>query len=186
MLIGLTGRIAAGKESLTEFLRKNGFIYFETSEPLKDGLKKRGLAITRENMQNLGDELRKKQGAGVIMKFFLDKIEPDKNYIIDSIRNAGEVEFLRKNSKDFILIAIDAPQKIRFDRIIKRGKPSDPKTWEDFLKADNRDFFDETNPLGQQVGKCMELADYKIMNDGEFQSSLEKVKKVWEEIKEKC
>jgi len=186
MLIGLTGRIAAGKESLTEFLRKKGFVYFETSKLLKEELQKRGVEITRENMQNLGDELRKKEGAGVLMEIFIGRMESGKNYIIDSIRNTGEIEFLRKNARDFILIGIDAPQKIRFERIIKRGKPSDPKTWEEFLKADNRDFFDKTNPLGQQVEKCMELADYKIMNDGEFESSLEKIKKIWAELKEKC
>ena len=29
MIIGLTGRIAAGKETLTDFLRKKGFVYLE-------------------------------------------------------------------------------------------------------------------------------------------------------------
>ena len=60
MIIGVTGSIAAGKETLTGFFRERGFIYFETSALLKEELSKRGLTLTRENMQNLGDELRKK------------------------------------------------------------------------------------------------------------------------------
>lgn len=189
MLIGLTGRIGAGKETLTEFLREKGFIYLETSKLLKEELKKRNFEITRENMQDLGDELRKKYGAEILMKMFLEKINQDKgnkNYIIDSLRNAGEVKFLRENIKNFVLIAVDAPQKLRFKRIIKRGKPSDPKTWEEFLKVDNRDLFDKNNPLGQQVGKCMELADFKIINDCSLKKSMIKIKKIWEKIKEKC
>ena len=183
MIIGLTGRIAAGKETLTDFLRKKGFIYLETSKMLTEELGRRGLEINRWNMQNLGDELRENYGPGALMKMLLEKTEPEKNYIFDSLRNPGEAEFLRKNVKDFILIAVDAPQKIRFERILKRNKPSDPKTWKEFLKIDNRDFFDETNPMGQQVGKCMELADFKIVNDADLKKSKKEIKEAWEKIK---
>jgi len=185
MIIGLTGRIAAGKETLTDFLRKKEFIYLETSKMLTEELRKRGLEVNRWNMQNLGDELRNKLGPGALMKMLLEKTKPSKNYIFDSLRNAREVEFLRNNVKDFVLIAVDAPQKIRFERILKRNKPSDPKTWEEFLKIDNRDFFDETNPMGQQVGKCMEIADFKIVNDADLEKSMKEIEEVWEKIKKR-
>src|SRR4030043_1615469 len=103
MIIGLTGRIAAGKETLTDFLRKKGFIYFETSKLLIEELGKRGLEINRWNMQNLGDELREKDGPGALMKLFLKKTEPGKNYIFDSLRNPGEAEVLGNTAKDFVL-----------------------------------------------------------------------------------
>jgi hypothetical protein len=48
--------------------------------------------------------------------------------------------------------------------MLKRAKDSDPKTWELFLEIDDRDF-GESDPLGQQVGKCMDLSDYKIENN---------------------
>ncbi len=182
MLIGLTGRIGAGKETLTEFLRDKGFIYFKTSKLLKEELGNRGLEITRKNMQDLGDELREEYGAGVLMKMLLKKVYPDKNYIIDSLRNAGEVEFLRENVNNFVLIGVDAPQKLRYKRIIERGKESDPKIWEEFLKVDDRDFYDESNPLGQQVGRCMELADYVVVNDGDLKKSMKEIERIWEEI----
>ena len=99
MIIGLTGRIAAGKETLTDFLRKKGFIYLETSKMLAEELEKRGLEINRWNMQNLGDELREKYGSGALMKMLLEKTEPNKNYIFDSLRNPGEAEFLNLRKK---------------------------------------------------------------------------------------
>ncbi len=181
MIIGMTGKIGAGKESLIKFLTGEGFDYLETSQLLKEELEKQGKEITRWNMQDLGDELRKKYGAGALMKIFLDKIDLNKNYIIDSLRNAGEAEFLKEKVKDFILIGVDAPQKIRFERIIKRGKASDPKTWEEFLQVDNRDFFDEKNPLGQQVEKVMKMADYVIVNDEDLENSMKKIKEIWRE-----
>jgi dephospho-CoA kinase len=188
MIIGLTGRIGAGKETLTGFLRDRGFIYLKSSELLKEELAKRGVEISRWNMQNLGDELREKYGSGAIMKMFLDKIisnDKGKNYILDSLRNAKEADFLRENLKDFFLIGVDAPQKLRFERIVSRGKPSDPKTWEEFLEVDNRDFFDEKNPLGQQVGKVMGVADFIIINDNDLRGSMEEIENIWEEIKKR-
>jgi dephospho-CoA kinase len=136
-------------------------------------------------MQNLGDELRGKDGPGALMKMLLKKTEPEKNYIFDSLRNAGEAEFLKNNVKDFVLIAVDAPQKLRFERTLKRNKSYDPKNWDEFLKIDNRDFFDESNPMGQQVGKCMEAADFKIMNDADLEKSKKEIEDVWEKIKKR-
>ena len=72
-----------------------------------------------------------------------------------------------------------------FERMLKRGKSSDPKTWEEFLIIDNRDFFDETNPMGQQVGKCIEVADFKITNDADLEKSKKEIEDIWEKIKKR-
>lgn len=184
MIIGLTGRIAAGKETLTNFLREKGFVYLETSKLLNEILIKRGIEITRTNQQNLGDELRKNHGPGALMKMFLEKISPEKDYIIDSLRNPHEAEFLKNCGIKFFLIAVDAPREIRFERIIKRGKPSDPKTWEEFLVTDNRDF-DSGNDMGQNVKKCFEVADFVIMNDDNLNDSMKRIEEVFKEIERK-
>ena len=82
------------------------------------------------------------------------------------------------------VIGVDAPQKVRYERLIKRGKESDPKTWEEFLKVDNRDFFDKNNEMGQRVGQCLEIADFVIYNE-DLDKSMQEIEKVWEKI-EKC
>ena len=183
VIIGIAGRIGAGKETLTKFLRDLGFEYFVTSDMISQELVKREIPVTRENQQNLGDELRNKHGPGALMKMLLDKTQSGKNYIFDSLRNAKEAEFLKNNVKDFVLIAVDAPRETRFQRILKRGKPSDPKTWEEFVKVDERDNFDHANPMGQQTGKLIEIADYKIVNANDLETSLKEIQKIWELIK---
>lgn len=184
MIIGVCGRVAAGKETLTGFLREKGFVYLVSSDLINEALVKRGLEITRKNQQDVADELRREEGVGVLMKMFLDKIakEPSKNYLIDSLRNAGEAEFMRKNVKDFILIGVDAPQKVRFQRILSRGKPSDPKTWQGFLEMDARDNFDSENPMGQQTGKLLEMSDYVVINDTDLASAMKQVEQIWNKI----
>lgn len=187
MIIGIAGRIAAGKETLTQFLRDQGFSYNETGALLLEVLEEQGIEGTRWNQQNLADEWRQKDGAGAIMKKFLEKLDLNKTHIIDSLRNAGEAEYLKEQlGDDFVLIAVDAPREIRFKRLVERDKPNDPKVWEDFLKVDERDNFDPDNPMGQQTGKLIEAADFVIMNDKDLEHAMNQVKEIWEEIKKKC
>jgi len=187
MIIGICGRVAAGKETLTSFLRDKGFVYLESSKLINEELERREMEITRKNQQDVADELRKKHGVGVLMQMFLDKISKQKsgNFIIDSLRNSGEAIFLREKVKGFVLIGVDAPQKIRFERILARGKPSDPKTWEEFIKADSRDNFDSENPMGQQTGKLLEMADFVIVNDGDLRRSALEIEEAWNKINAK-
>jgi dephospho-CoA kinase len=187
MIIGICGRIAAGKETLTKFLREKGFVYFETSRLLKEELQREGKLVTRESMQDKGDELRRRYGVAALMIMLLDKTRenPEKNYIFDSLRNLGEADFLIKECKDFILIGVDASQEIRFKRLLKRGKESDPKTWDDFLKMDARDNFDTSNPMGQQTGKLIENANFIIFNEGSIEEGLAKIEEVWKTIENK-
>lgn len=66
-----------------------------------------------------------------------------KNAIIESIRALGEVEILKKKS-DFLLLSVDADQKLRYERAIRRNSSKDQITWEHFqeqeaLEAENQD-----------------------------------------------
>ena len=66
-----------------------------------------------------------------------------------------------------------AKKTVRFKRLRKRGKPWDPKTWKDFLVVDRRDKGTGQKGYGQQVGKCVGMADFDIQNNGNL-TKLEK------------
>jgi len=184
MIIGVAGRIGAGKETLTKFLRENGFEYFETRRVIEEALSEMDMELSRSNMQDLADKWRSEYGAGALMKKILEKIDYSKNWMIDSLRNFGEAEFLKEQfGKDFLLISVDAPREIRFERIKKRGKQSDMLDWNKFLEVDERDNFDKNNPMGQQTGKLIENSDFVVVNDGTIEEGLKRVEKIWEEIK---
>ena len=54
--------------------------------------------------------------------------------------------------------------------------------WENFLEVDKRDDFDETNPMGQQTGKCIEGSDFVVMNDKDLDSAMRQVEEIWKSI----
>ena len=168
MIIGLTGKNAAGKGELAKHLQSKGFVYFSLSDALREEATKRGLGHSRDILINLGNELRKKFGNGILAKKINEKINKEqaagkKNFVVDSIRNPGEIQELRKN-KGFLLVGVVTDEKIRFQRLLKRRRIGDAATFEEFKRQEDRENNDEAS--GQQLDKCLELADKHISSNG--------------------
>ncbi|MFQ5930267.1 MAG: deaminase [Acidobacteriota bacterium] len=164
MIIGLTGRNASGKGEVGQFLKSKGFCVSSLSDVIREEIKGRGLEITRERLIEVGKELRSRKGTGVLAQRVLEKIEEDKNYVIDSFRHPEEVQVL-KSRPNFHLLFVDAGSEMRFARIQKRERESDPKTFEEFLALEEREAASE-DWQGQQLLACQELADFRVANNG--------------------
>jgi len=188
LYIGLVGSLAAGKGVVADyFIKQHGFVSFSLSFIVHDELKKKGTTVfTRKDLQDIGDALRAKDGNGALAKRAVELLnkEGSTRVIIEGIRNPGEVEYLRK-LPNFILIAVDGTRAVRYERVIKRGKPWDPKNWDSFLIVDTRDHEDETNKQGQQVGKCMSMADHLIENNKDLDHLYKEIQVVVNNVKRK-
>ena len=163
MLIGLTGRNASGKGEVARYLQKKSFYYYSLSDVIRDEIRRRGLDPTRDLLITVGNELRQRYGAKILAERILEKIEDDKHYVIDSIRNPSEVEAFRA-AKHFKLIRIEAPPEMRFRRILMRHRESDPRTFEDFVELENREA--EGDDASQNLVKVELMADHSLINDG--------------------
>ncbi len=184
MIIGLTGSLAAGKGVVAEFLKKRGFVYLSLSDELRDYLKGGKIEITRENLQNWGNKLREEKGNAVLARMVSERIVSQqlKSVIVDGIRNPGEVNYLRENLKSFFLVSVDAPKEVRFERMRERNRESDPKTLKDFLMVDAMDKGKGEEKSGQQVGACMKLAKFVLINDGSLEEVERKIEKLYLDI----
>jgi len=183
--IGITGTIASGKDTVKDIMAKRLSCYqVNLSNAIRGEIEKKKKVFSRETMQEMGNELRQKYGTFVLVKVSTEFMSRDKPYlIVYGIRNPGEAEWLKKTyGPDFILVGIDAQQQTRFERVQKRARPIDAKTWEDFLKMDERDQGAGEPPYGQQVRKCIEMADVVIQNDGDEAQLAEKVEEVFSRI----
>jgi dephospho-CoA kinase len=173
MLIGLTGPNASGKGTIAKRLIEKGYGYLSLSDCLREELARRGENVERERLMALGNELREREGAGVLAQKVLAKVEPGRSYVIDSIRHPGEVEALRKR-RDFFLVLVDAPALVRFERAKRRGREADPVTMESFLELERRELEGRAKEH-QQLARTMEMADYVLTNDGSLRDLSGKV-----------
>ena len=186
LLIGITGGFGSGKSTASSLFELKGFMKITLSSFLEEEAKKRSFKkITREILQDIGNEWRKNFGHGILAGKAVDYIKRDpsagsgqakiKKAVIDGIRNTGEVERLRKE-KNFILLGFVADKKIRFERL-KNIKRREKVTWEIFRKLDRRDMGLGQKHTGLQVLACQKKADIVIRNDRsikEFENQLEK------------
>ena len=138
MIIGLTGKNAAGKGEVAEYLKKRGFEYHSLSDEIREEVRQRGREITRGLLIETGNELRTKYGPGVLAERVLERLEQDRNYVIDSIRNPGEVAALRRR-KDFVLLAVEADAASRFERSRIRSREGAAQTLEEFAIEEARE-----------------------------------------------
>ncbi len=83
---------------------------------------------------------------------------------MDSFRHPEEVRFFRNNAEDFLLLGVDAPQEMRYERARKRSRGGDSiSTFEEFRKKEEEE---NGQGAGQQLGATFALADIVVMNDG--------------------
>lgn len=170
MIIGLTGKNAAGKGEIANHLKAKGFVFYSLSDVIREEATKRGLEHTRDNLIKIGTEMREKHGNSILAKKINEKIRKlqNKDVVVDSIRNPGEIEELRKND-GFILIAVHTDAKIRFERLLKRGRVGDAKTLKEFLEHENRE--NNNEGAGQQLDRCIEMADTIINSNGTIEEA---------------
>lgn len=181
LILGFVSKFCAGKGAATSYLtEKHGFYCSSCSDRIREEILKQGKEINRENLQETGGKLRIEFGPAVLAQRTWEHISNSgfEKVVVDSIRGKEEVEFLKK-IPGFYLIALTADQKIRFRRMLSRKTPGDPTTWEDFLKAEERDI----NSDGRNIEACLEMADYKIENNGTLEELHKKLDDLLEEIK---
>lgn len=176
-IIGITGAFGSGKSTASEFFEKKGFKKFILSHFLEEEAKKRGFKkITRKILQDIGNELREKFGSDILAVYVLDIIEKEKldKVVIDGLRNASEIETLRKTA-DFTLLAIKSDKENRFNRL-KKIKRRESLTLDIFNQLDDRDRGVLQKKTGLHVDKCIEMADSVIENNQsatDFKNKLE-------------
>ncbi|HEY4490377.1 MAG TPA: deaminase, partial [Acidobacteriota bacterium] len=164
MIIGLTGKNGAGKGEVATFLKDKSFYYYSLSDVIREELESRGVPVTRETLIITGNDMRQRFGPDVLARLTIKKLDPNRNYVIDSIRNPAEVNALRSKGS-FVLINVDAPSEVRFERIRARARENDPATLEEFRaieQAESRNLAEHK----QSIEETQALADYTIINDG--------------------
>ena len=138
-----------------------GYRYHSLSDAVREAARDRGLTTSRENLVQVGNELRAAGGPGALVDHLAPRLIPPA--IVDSVRNPGEVEALRRLD-GFFLLGVDAPAEVRFARITSRGRQGDIRTAAEFAAYEEKE--NSADSRRQRIGATLELADAIVVNDG--------------------
>lgn len=153
----VVGLARSGKDAAADFLvEKFGFKKIVLSKPLEEECIKRGLPATKQNVMQLGDELRKQHGMDFLAKIAIERSQGAKKVVFVGPRSQEEVEYIKSESEKCLVVKVEADPDKRFFR----RSEADPTDLKEFMR---RDFVD-IRAKGLQ--KVLNNAKEKVLNNG--------------------
>lgn len=182
ILIGITGTNGSGKGTVVDYLvGKKGFKHYAARDFLTAEIKRRGMEVDRTTMRLVANDLRATHRPSyVIEELYAQAVnEKCEQTVIESVRNIGEAEFLKEQGA--FLIAVDADQKLRYERVQARRSSTDQVDFDTFVEHEER----EMNPVGphdMDIRGVMKLADVTILNGGTLEVLHAQIEEVLKKI----
>ncbi len=132
IVIGVAGRIGSGKSEVAHYLEHHfGFRYLRYSLVLADWFK--GDPAAKSRLQEVGWGVMSGDRQIELNHRLIALIDPKSDYAIDGLRHPIDYESLKDEfASRFILIYVDTPSNIRFERLRDRYE-----SYEEFLAADS-------------------------------------------------
>ena len=179
VILGFVGPLASGKGTAAQYLKdKYQAPIFRFSTILRDVLDRLYLEQSRPKMQQLSLILRENFGQDLLASAIAKDVGNNQAEIIavDGVRRKLDIKYL-KEVPGFRLVAIEAEQKTRYQRMTMRDENTDDqqKTWAQFQT-------DEKQEPEQQIPKVMAEADFTIDNNGTKVELYQQIEAILEKI----
>lgn len=195
-IIGFVGMPGSGKSVASETARNMGLKVVVMGDVIRHEAARLGLEPSDENLGNVGNMLRSKEGPEAVARRTLEASSGVKVVVIDGLRSKAEADFFRSNAEEFHLVEIVAPAKDRIRWIVSRGRPDDPgaRARERDLKIvasckencdrDTAEALErrECRELGWGMYEAMKEADLRLLNEGDLDEFRASVQKLLEEL----
>jgi uncharacterized protein YprB with RNaseH-like and TPR domain/predicted nuclease with RNAse H fold/dephospho-CoA kinase len=159
-VVGLSGPISSGKTTAGKYLKSLGFAYGRYSQVLKAVLQEQGIPVTRESLQQIGEEVYEGRRQRWLGSELIKRMPESGDLVIDGLRHPEDHSFLVENfGSDFLHIHIDSPESLRRERYLVEGSS------EQFTKA-------AIHPVEANIPKLSAMAHKLIRNAGEPEAFL--------------
>ncbi len=174
LFILVTGLPGAGKSLVAKVARELGLPVLVMGDVVREEVRRLGLEPTTENLNKVARMLREKYGKTVIAERVVEKALGLKSpvVVIDGVRSLDEVKVFEKHGR-VVIVAVHASPRTRYERLRRRGRECDPRSWEEFVSRDMTE-------LGFGIGNVIALADFMIVNEGELEDVVREARRVLE------
>ena len=165
--------MGTGKGEIAKKLKNQGYKYISLSDMVRQEADKRDIKHTRENLQDIGNELRTNYGPGILARRTRETIEAEEGaafgtgkWVIDGIRNPHEAAEVKRMPKGHLLAVTSSLTTIT-SRVRTRKRPGEENlTKEDVFEKLKRESGIGEDEGGQQVQRCLEMSEFLIINEG--------------------
>src|SRR3989442_7874230 len=165
-VVGLSGPISSGKTTAGKYLESLGFSYGRYSQVLEALLKEKGLRVSRDSLQQIGEEVYEGHDQRWLGSELIKRMPANGNLVIDGLRHPEDHSLLaEKFGPDFLHIHINAPESIRRERYLVEG------TTDEFTRA-------IAHPVESNISKLAGLAHRTVTNAGRLEDFLSEIRQI--------
>ena len=119
---------------------------------------KLGLSMTDAEIGGLAQRMREKFGFDYWAKKTSEALDGNLT-LIDGLRGSAEYAYFKGNSKaPMLVVAVHTSPKVRYRRLVARGRSDAPKSYDEFEQRDTRE-------LRWGLGEVIAKADRVIINE---------------------
>lgn len=177
-VVALAGPIGSGVTTVATALQQGlDFKILKISDLIRRSLgdeqqstgQRKLLTFSRKELQDHGNSKRSVNPAHWAQAAIneINSGQHGEKVIVEGVKNPHEIQCLSSEfGMQFFLVAVIASRDVRWGRVKKTYHGSESE----FDRDDKRDS-DEDLSFGQQVGNCVQLADYVYVNDKDFGST---------------
>ncbi|MCP2082232.1 UNVERIFIED_ORG: putative nuclease with RNAse H fold/dephospho-CoA kinase [Methylorubrum zatmanii] len=154
LVLGVSGRIAAGKTTLARELEDLGFAYTRFSQVIDDELRAAGRTPDRVSRQEFGMLLHETRGQRWLCERVLERAGDAGLVVVDGLRWIDDATYFHERlGPNFVHVHVDAGFEVRAARFISDG------TGRTLTEADMQ-------PVEREIEALGRLASTRIVNEG--------------------
>ncbi len=166
---------AAGKEEFQKVAAQEGYVIVRMGDVVREEARRRGLPITDATVGGMAHDERQKHGVAVWAERTIPHVRAER-VCIDGLRSAAELATFRTAfGKGLVVFAVVAEPKTRWERVQRRQREDDARTWDEFLRRDARE-------RGWGLENVIEAADVAIVNEGTLDQFYADVRRALREL----
>lgn len=168
-LIVVAGMPGSGKTLFTTIARRIGIPVVVMGDVVREEVARRGLKPTTDNLLKVAQELRDELGPNAIAILTMRRISEIASpfVVVDGVRSLSEVATFKERFRRVVVVAIHANPRLRFERLLARGRPGDPRSWREFVERDRKE-------LEWGLGSVIATADIMLINEGSLDEFVER------------
>ena len=142
-IIAFAGMPFSGKSEAVRIAKDHNIPVVRMGDMIWEETKNQGLELNDKNVGKVANDTRKTHGMDIWAKRTLEKIKTMKDtelLVIDGIRNIEEIEtFEKKLGKDFVVVAVQVSDELRYERAMNRDREDDSKDLDLIKERDKRE-----------------------------------------------
>lgn len=168
-VLGISGRLCAGKTTAARVLESFGFQYTRFSLVIDDEIRRRGELPDRQARQRIGFEINRELGQSWLCQRVLERVAPGDPIVVDGLRwPADRTFFVERFGEAFVHLHIIASARSRALRFME-GETGD------FERADGQ-------PVEAAIDELGSRACIKLRNEGSLPAFREEVARLGRDL----